>query len=103
MEPNVGLRPLITQERPLRWWVIAVEGTGPDETTSPPILTVCMWLYLYIFSCIRSVLLVFTSFSEIILYIIVYFGMSMRGQKLKIFLLCHLGLLSKHYVYRVIQ
>ena len=41
-------------------------GVGPDLSASPPLLAVSMWLTLYVLSCRKSVLLVFRSFSEIV-------------------------------------
>lgn len=39
-------------------------GVYPDQTTSLSLLPVSMWLFLYVFSCGRPVLLVFRSVSE---------------------------------------
>lgn len=50
-------------------------GVGPVWTMSLPLLPVSRWLFLYILSCVRSVLLVFRSFSEIlVLHVVVDFG-----------------------------
>ena len=39
---------------------------GSGQTASPPLLSISTWLFLFIFSCGKSFLLVFRSFSEIV-------------------------------------
>ena len=69
-KPNVGSYPSVLREnfcncnyppfvgRPPK-------GMGLDSTLSPPLLHIFLWFLLYIFSCRRSFLLVFRSFSSI--------------------------------------
>ena len=42
------------------------EGVDPDQTLFLPLPPVLMWLFLHIISCVKSVLLVFRSFSVIV-------------------------------------
>lgn len=64
--PDVGLGPLASQGG-LPCLSVAGQGcVGPYQTTSPSLLSLFMWLFLYIFSCGRAALLVFRSSPETI-------------------------------------
>ena len=63
-----------------------------------PISPVSMWLFLYIYGCRKSVLLVFRSFSEIIFLYVIVVLVSVRSCELRIFLLCHLELKARRLV-----
>ena len=70
-KPNVGFDPLVPQQGPL--WLRYPPADGSSHwrfgfwlfcVSAPP--TVIMWPLLYIFSCRKSVLLVFRLFSEML-------------------------------------
>ena len=71
-EPNAGLRPLTPWGEPLQlWlfsclWIACPRGMNLDSTVSPLLLPISLWFLLCIFSCGKSFLLVFRSFSSIV-------------------------------------
>ena len=73
---------------PTRWG-----GMGVYYTLSPPLLSVSLWFFLYIFSCRRS----FSSSLQVFLInscpanSCTNFGVPMGGGELRVFLLHHLG------------
>lgn len=59
------------------------------------LLPVALWLSLYVLSRVRSVLLVVCFFSGIVaLQVVEDFGVSMEGNRLTIFVFCHVDPLS---------
>ena len=67
-------------------------GVGLDCTTFPPVLSVSLWLLLYIFSCARYFLLVFQFFLINNLCVnSCNFGVPMGEGELRVFIVLHLG------------
>ena len=59
---------------------------------SLPLIYILIWPFIYILSCIESVLLVFGLFSEIVVIYSCSFCLFMGGGELRNFLLHHLDL-----------
>ena len=96
-KPDVGLRPLTPWGEPLRlWlsshlWVVSGWWVDLDCTASSSLLFISLWVFLYIFSCRKSFLLVQVMFIDSCSVNIYNMGVPMVGSELRVFLLCHLA------------
>lgn len=103
-EPEVGLRTLAPAGEPLQYdyspvWGFPHSGCmGSNDIVILPLLPISLSFPPYVFNCRRSILVCSCLFHWCLLCRYLWFGVLMRGSKLRVFLQCHFGCSQKLFL-----